>query len=111
MITCYTRAMDNSSRGGIVTRIVWLFVASAITILIVRLVYDIAVASPQGQLAATIYSWSTALLAPVAWLYTQVALPATLPSGFNIQVPIAIGLYVLFGWLITTLLGLFRRGI
>ena len=103
--------MDNSLRGGIITRIVWLFVASAITILIIRLVYDVTGAAPQGQLASTIYNWSTTLLAPIGWLYTQIALPATLPSGFNIQVPIAIGLYVLFGWLVTTLLGLFRRGI
>ena len=101
--------MNNSSRGGIVSKLVWLFVASAITMLIIRLVYDVTRTTPQGQLAATIYNWSTTLLIPVNWLYTQIALPATLPSGFNIQLPIAIGLYVLFGWLVTALLGLFRR--
>ncbi len=102
--------MDTSPRSGIVARIIWLLVASAIVILTIRLMWDITSSSPQGQVATTLYGWSTTLLMPVDWLYQQIALPTTLPGGFSIYIPIAIGLYVVCGWLVTALLGLLGRG-
>ena len=100
--------MNNSSRTGILGRIIWLVFAIAITILFVRLGFDLFGHTPQATLTQHIYGWSNTLLGPVTWLRQAIGLPVIL-WGLNFQALIGIVFYVCVGWIITAFLGLSDR--
>lgn len=104
MIYCYTSTMNRRANSGILGGIIWIFVASSVATLLLRFAYDLFGRSPEGNITALIYSWSSVLLVPVSWLDQYITLPKALPSGFNIVIPIAIGLYVLAGWALSALM-------
>ncbi len=96
--------MKRRANSGILGGIIWIFVASSVATLLLRFAYDLHGRSPEGKLATILYSWSNVLLIPVGWLDQYISLPKALPSGFNIVIPIAIGLYVLVGWALSALM-------
>lgn len=96
--------MNRRTNSGILGGVIWIFVASSVTALLLRFAYDLLGRTPEGRLTALVYSWSNVLLIPVGWLDQYISLPKALPSGFNIVVPIAIGLYVLVGWALSALI-------
>jgi hypothetical protein len=96
--------MNRRANSGILGGIIWIFVASSVATLLLRFAYDLFDRSPEGELLTLVYSWSNVLLIPVAWLDQYINLPKALPSGFNIVIPIAIGLYVLAGWALSALM-------
>lgn len=100
--------MKSSTGTTLLQRIVWLIFAIAIVILFVRLWFDVTNAAPSGQLIIQTYDWSSALLAPADQLRQAVGL-STSAWGLNLQALFAIVLYVAAGWMISAILGLFRR--
>lgn len=99
--------MNNSSRGGILNGIIWLVFASAITILFVRLGFDIAGKTPVGEFTQLLYSWSGTLLGPVIWIQQATGMPTTL-WGLNLLALAGIVFYVFVGWFVMAVFGLFR---
>lgn len=100
--------MKSSTGTSILQRIVWLIFAIAIAILFVRLWFDVTNAAPSGQLMIQTYDWSSSLLAPANQVRQAIGL-STNAWGLNLQALFAIVLYVGAGWMISAILGLFRR--
>lgn len=86
-------------RPGILGGIVWLFIASSVVTLLLRLGYDALGKQPQGSITALLYDWSNTLLLPISWLDSYLELPKTF-ANVSLTIPLAIGLYVLVGWLV-----------
>lgn len=95
---------NNDRQTDIVGGIIWLLVASCVVTLSLRLGYDVLGKQPIGSLTSWLYDFSNTLLLPLSWIENYIELPKTF-ANISLTIPLAIGLYVLVGWLVMAVVG------